>query len=472
MNKAVPFLRLLVSTSCAVLGALQFSACISDGPNHTGQDLLASQGIVLGEPLYPVQLNDFPLDSLVIDTPAPVTEVNRSDFVVGAWESEAAQARLSFRLEEPGRFSDLPENGVKLSLTYRKYDRGIAYLDSAKNRTEAVRLRAVVYRKPIEKEESGKLKDNSAEWRKFIHAWEDLNDVSVTEDTLVLKSSSSYDADSMQVLPLPRLRDALRGETTAMQIHIHLEAIAFEGDETPPNYLARLTAIFAGRNSEPHLLLGNATRVSSAPEKWQVRPLASGSGLRAVGFRVSSVEDNAMHRWPRQHIVHFVNRDTLLARISAALPAQFSPKPSNSLNLQYFIPYAEAEWTFADSLIRMEGDYSARISLDFSSAKKGTDASFRDEAFVITSAGAEAVPGNLISSRKNRLVLPITHAAQSWLNQANPESQHMLRLKMEGTSDSAHLSLPYPVFGSLPKPGAVDMPRINLLIHIHPLRDR
>ncbi len=473
VKKTSPLTPALLFPTLAALSAWMLSACISDGANHTGQDLLESRGIVLQEPLYQVDLQDFPLDSLVFEDAEQATEANRFEFLTGTWRGHVAKARLSFRLEEPKRFADLPENGLKLSLAYRKYSRGIGYLETTRDSAGEIRLLARVFRKPIAKNESGKLLDNADEWRNFVLSWMDLEDVDVTEDTLVLKPSSGYDSDSLQALPLPRLLSALRAEEEAMQIHIHLEPLVTDSGETgtDADYIARLAANQAGR-ARPHLLLGDISNAYSKSDSWQKTTISSSLGTSAVGFRVFGGSDGLLQRWPRRNLVYFLNRDSLMARLSAALPSEYASKESGGLGLGYFVPYAEAEWNFADSLIEVEVDAFLNIRMEFATASNPDNAQFRLEPLAPASGDAGDAPGYLVSERKNKLTLPITQAAQNWLNQANPDLRHMLRLIVNGAADSAYQDFPYPVFGTLPESGPAGNPTLDIRLHLHPLRDR
>jgi hypothetical protein len=380
---AAPSKKSLVAFSLALLACSLLAACLSDGPNRTGGEYLVEHGIVLETPLHKAVLSGFPADTFWTADLEP-SRLGDSVILVGARGGFSSQARLIFDLNDTAHLDSLDAPGsLRLSLGFLQPPISSRQLAATLSGVDSMRflVETFVYR------DTGLSKERRADTLAALNRSFLVNQVpaalfdpgAIRRDTIALSLDSAISEDSPQAVALPSLRDTLlAGQSDKWIVLMQVSPLA------PADSGAMLRLVgtrYSGSNPAafaPWLLFGNpAIGSASATAKQRRSPVTLANGRLGVNSMLRFEGSPTSILLGKTRGLHFrIDRDTLLARLEAALDAQgvaFRRTTDGRFDLSYFVPFARIAIPIESSTVEGDFLYEFRLDTDLDSLLPGLD---------------------------------------------------------------------------------------------------
>lgn len=371
------------------LAAAAFVSCISDGANKTGGDYLAENGIVLRDSLLHVTLKGMPVDTFwTMD--AFITRLGESDLrnlgdstlLAGRTGKFTAVPRMTFEVTDTAMFDSLiagDSTSLRLSLAFPKFAYGFGEL-TAMVEAGGIRDSMAFEVAAWDSTDAGIANDDWTakvdEWnRQYIYR----NDIvaglpkPTSLDTIFIKVTTAYEADSIQAKALPNLfKTMLAAPSDRHLVHLRLTPVP-EGPGDSGAAMLRLGGWMGDESYNlakgPLLLFGNTATATTGSDKnrLRARPIYSGRvKVRAVDYSLSYGGSRNDMLTDKQRGLHLVlDRAALLDSIDAALRrAGKTPQPRSTggdFDLSYFVPFAKMTLP-VDSVV-LEGGFPLEMKM-------------------------------------------------------------------------------------------------------------
>lgn len=352
-SQCLPFL--------AVVAAGLLSGCISDGPNQTGAGFLSENGIVFENPLYRVQVKNFPVAKFWT-TDAEPSHLNDTILLAGVQGKFTAEPRFEFRIADSSLLDSLSASpaSLRLSLSTPIWKNVGAFID---NGTQALESLA----------DSGKVREH-LDFE--VLAWDftnkDLSDDAWNDSVAQRNRRFLINGDTLARLPAPDVKDTIRlkvdsaySQRAQLQAnalpnlrarlydskgHLHLiqmRLIPLPGSDSTDTLPAmlRLGGQWAYDDSHrPALLFGRGLPADSLDGHNRLIPMDAGNSQLAVSYTLRYAGPATDLVVPFQRGLHIsFDRARLMDSLNAALIRQGYKPPASSgdtLSLQYYVPFA------------------------------------------------------------------------------------------------------------------------------------
>jgi hypothetical protein len=369
-----------VAAKALGVGALfaALSSCISDGPNRTGGDYLAENGILLKNPLYHVTIPEFPVDSFWTSD----AENHFGDTVMMAGISGKfnGQVRAAFDMADTNYLDSVSDSASSFRLSLGTIPEPVGIIenlqatvtgDSAHPVRDSLTFLVESWAIPDTASTGARLTDAqradtlNVYNRRFL-VRQDTTAVLPKPnalDTIVLAIKGAYGADSvaLQARALRNLFKLIHPDSgfsstvapTSIKWLIQFQLTPLPGASTPGDAMLRLdgagTSYFA-----PTLLFGNPTNSHTF-------------GNRGVNYKLrygGSRFDILPSKLRSLHVV--LGRGVLLDSVDAALKRQGVTPPARNISgkfdLSYFLPFGQVTLPLSDS-VQLEGDLPLEMLL-------------------------------------------------------------------------------------------------------------
>lgn len=345
-----------------VLAAGLLAGCISDGPNQTGGGFLSDNGIVLANPLYHVKVKDFPV-AKYWTTDAEPSHLNDTILLAGVNGKFTAEPRFEFRIADSSYLDSLTDSPSTLRLSLSTpiwknvgsfIDNGTQALESLADTTGKVRghldFEVLSWDFTNEGLSDDAWNDSvSQRNRRFLIFGDTLARLPdpTVRDTIRLQVAGAYSLRAqLQTDTLPAL-EALLSKSKGHLHLIQMRLIPLPGSDSADTLPAmlRLGGNWAYDDSHrPALLFGRNQPADSVDGHNRLTPMDAGSGQLAVSYTLRYSGPRTDLVVPLQRGLHVsFDRTRLLDSLDAALSRQGitpPPRPSDTLSLQYFVPFA------------------------------------------------------------------------------------------------------------------------------------
>ncbi|MDQ3001913.1 MAG: hypothetical protein M3Y08_11720, partial [Fibrobacterota bacterium] len=344
----------LAGSLALTLASLTIS-CISDGPNKTGGEYLAENGILLQSPLHHVTLKGFPVDSFWT-TDEEISHLGDSLLLAGITGDFTAEPRMAFQIVDTSMLDSLEADSavLRLSLATPRPAHGLEELrgDTATDGSARDSIGFVV--SAWVKSDAGL---DTKPWADTVSARNNrflVRDDTIaslptpsTTDTIFLKVSTAYAGAGIQTRALPALEtELLKSKSNKHIIHLRLTPIPGDTSDVGPAML-RLGGQYetsGGVNLEPLLLFGKSEVTTNWVAKNRLQTLVIGN-RRQVNYSLQySGPRNDMLTTKLRGLHVILDRKALIDSIDADLERQGKtphPHPSGGdFELSYFVPYA------------------------------------------------------------------------------------------------------------------------------------
>jgi hypothetical protein len=325
----------------ALAGLLLLTSCISDGPNQTGGDYLAANGIILRNPLYHVTLTGFPVDTFWTTDLEP-SHLGDSVMLAGARGRFSADARLAFDFVDTIFIDSLRKDSGSLKLGLGFYRWGIG-LDSLKQ-TVAGDSAGDSMAFAVE---SWGLSDNGWASRadtlaRFGLRFMQRRDTTAllppvtAVDTIKIALDSAYGKDSLQAFALPHLRAALVANPSAKwAVYMQLRPLA-------PGALLRLAGNVGGI-FEPSLFFGSPrlNAINATLDHERLYPAIVNNLVGVTSKLRYSGPDQFLLTGKNRGMHLLLSRKTFLDSINAHLPQEARDPGTGKFDISFFVPFAK-----------------------------------------------------------------------------------------------------------------------------------
>lgn len=475
--------------------AAAFVSCISDGANKTGGEYLAGHGILLQDSLFHVTLNGMPVDTFwATDALIPrqgegdIRNLGDSILLAGRTGKFTAVPRMTFQVIDTAMFDSLvagDSSSLRLSLSFPKpsfsYEELQATVEAAGIR-DSMGFEVAAWDSTDAGIDNDKWNAKVSEWNgRFLYRNDTLAALPAptSRDTVYIKVTTAYKADSIQANALPNLfKTMLAAPSDRHFVHLRLTPIPGPAGDSGAAML-RLGG-WMGDGSftltkGPLLLFGNTATATSGNDKNRLRAMAvPGTTVRAVDYSLRYDGSRTDMLTDKQRGLHLVlDRAALLDSIDAALRrAGKSPQPRSTngdFDLSYFVPFAKMtlpvdsvildggfplELRMATETDSLLGDIPGGFKLDTIALGTSKSLWFTPEAGnpeVIketVSLGYEAFDGDLRrvtikfstrdSSVRNDTLYIRKGATKDWISTLSNQSNSFLSMSL--TADSASLT--------------------------------
>jgi hypothetical protein len=371
-----------ITVICSALALL--SSCISDGPNQTGGQYLANQGILLQNSLYHIVLPSFPVDSFWTSESEP-NHLGDTVLMAGISRNFSSQVRMAFDLADTTFLDSLSDSATSFHLSVGAVPTTgvgltelIATVGDSASDTATYRdsLGFLVESWAIpNKNIDGEIQTDAQRRdtlslynRRFLIRQDTVAVLPAvtTRDTIKLQIKGAYTQNNFQAKLLPHLYEFLKpkSSTTKWLIQMQLTPLRDTVDKRPG--MLRLGGNI-GSTYGPVLLFGSPTSSLTATAKQKLGPLVA-SGMRGVNYNLRYSGSGTDILPAKNRNMHLqLDRASLLDSLEAALKRQGITPPSrskgNQFDLTYFIPFAQISMPLADSL-RLEGGLPIEMRLN------------------------------------------------------------------------------------------------------------
>jgi hypothetical protein len=483
---------------CALTGALAaaaFVSCISDGANKTGGEYLANHGILFQDSLFHVTLKGMPVDTFwSTDAFFPrqgegdIRNLGDTILLAGRTGKFTAVPRMTFQVTDTAMFDSLvagDSTSLRLSLSFPKPSFSFEELKAT---VEAAGIRDSMGFEVAawDSTDADIANDN---WNTKVSEWNGQflfrNDTiaalpkPTSLDTVFIRVTTAYKADSIQANALPNLfKTMLAAPSDRHFVHLRLTPVPGSAGDSGAAML-RLGG-WMGDNSfsltkGPLLLFGQTATATAGNDKNRLRAMAvPGTSVRAVDYALRYDGSRTDMLTDKQRGLHLVlDRAALFDSIDAALRRDGkTPQPRSAggdFDLSYFVPFAKMtlpvdsvvldggfplELKMATETDSLLGDVPGGFKLDtiaFGASKSLWFTSEAGSPKVIKetiSLGYEAYNGDLrrvtikFSSRdssfKNDTLYIRVGATKDWISSLANQANNFLSLSL--TADSASLT--------------------------------
>jgi hypothetical protein len=381
----------LKATALSALAGGLLTACFQD-PGQTGSGYLDGEGVRLTAPLYHLVLDDLPVDS-VFATELPLDHFGESLLVVGRESRYMASARLGFQISGNAQHRaldtavmDCEKCGVFLRLVPRPM-RGVPGKDflaaSAANRDSLTLL--------VESfswaDSSGRFNDTLAYYHeRVLRRRVPFSTLPLRYrelDTVRISPKGSYadsmNQDSSQAVRLKNLakRLATADSTRKWMVYLNIKPLSGSADSGMYRFMTQgAGSANALRTYASGLWLGRYREDSISTVGTLVTPYRT--GFYSVPASTYEVDYTGPSRTSLlqgvSRGVHLrIHRDTLLARIRAALNATpgdpglgdrlLGTGASGRFDRRFYVPYAELRIPRRDSHTRVDGNFAFDVQV-------------------------------------------------------------------------------------------------------------
>jgi hypothetical protein len=378
-NFSQPFYRrakALVAGSLALTLASLTVSCISDGPNKTGGDYLAENGILLQSPLHHVTLKGFPVDSFWTTDEEP-SHRGDSLLLAGVTGDFTAEPRFDFQITDTSMLDSLEADSVvlRLSLSTPRPGHGFEELrgDTANDGSARDSIGFLV--SAWVKTDDGL---NGDQWTDTVLARNSRflvqNDTIAslpapdTTETIFLMVSRAFAGTGIQTKALPALEaHLLKNKSDKHLVHLRLTPIPGDTTDVGPAML-RIAGQYeasGGVNAEPLLLFTKSEKTTELSAKNRLQTLVV-SGRRQVNYTLRYSGPRLGMLTTKLRGLHVIlDRKTLIDSIDAELVRQGRPPQahpaSGEFELSYFVPYAAM--TLPLESLSLEGGFPLEMRL-------------------------------------------------------------------------------------------------------------
>ncbi len=363
--------------------ALAVSSCISDGPNRTGGEYLAQNGVLLKDPLYHVSLKNIPVDSFWT-TDGEGSHLGDSTMLVGRSGDFSAEGRIAFQISDTAILYNMDITKaftLKLSLGFPAWTSGLSALHASVATDPAHPIDSIPFEVLTWETTSLGLTDD--QWTDTVNTWnrrylnrEDtlaaLDTSHMIRDTIYLRYDSAYTRNTPQAKPLPNLHGRLSlARGVKHMLEMRLVRISKDSVDAPGGIL-RLGGFTGSTEAElvygPLLVFGNYDSITGVPTANRLRPMLLASGKTMVNYTLK-------YAGPKNNIVtgkirglHVIlDRKTLLDSIDASLRLQHLPvqprAASGDYDAAYFVPFAKITLPLDAAHSNFEGGYPLIINM-------------------------------------------------------------------------------------------------------------
>ena len=380
------YLNFGVKCSGIISISVIIASCISDGPNHTGGELLTGNGILLDNPYYHVKLPVFPVDSIWTQDEEP-SHLGESVLMAGISGPFKAQVRLAFDIADTTLLDSLNDSlssALRLSVCatqntslgrlalFQSVGDSLSKPDTGKADTTSFKdsLAFEVKTWAIPDRDSAGLAIMTSPQRTdtlnlYNHRFlgrmdpDSLLPLHTVLDTIQLKIRSAYNLDQFQNKNIPHLLKFLKANSLSTKWLIQMQLTPIVDSVNSQLAMLRLngtaTSIYG-----PGLIFGSSSEPKSATKKQKVSPLTFSNSfgvnytLEYSGSKLAMIPSKARGL----HLI--LNRARLLDSVNAALIRMHINPPvankSGLFDLTYFVPFAEISLPL-DSTTTLEGGY-------------------------------------------------------------------------------------------------------------------
>ena len=491
------FFRALIGALAVISGASLIS-CISDGTNKTGGEYLGKNGILLQDSLFHVTLSDMPVDTFWTTEPYTIRagevdlrHLGDTIILAGRTGKFTATPRMAFQVTDTSMFDSLVAGDsatLRLSLAFPKpsysFEELKATVEAAGIR-DSMAFEVAAWDSTDEGIDNDNWNAKVAEWNgQFLYRNDTVAALPrpTSLDTIFIKVTTAYKADSIQANALPNLfKTMLATPSDRHWVHLRLTPVAGPAGDSGAAML-RLGG-WMGDNAftltkGPLLLFGKTATATVANDKNRLRAMAVASGNRTV----RAVDYSLRYDGPRTDMLTdrqrgltlVLDRAALLDSIDAALRrAGKTPQPrstSGEFDLSYFVPFAKL--TLPVDSVQLDGGFplEMRLATETDSLLGDTLGGFKidsialgvskpmwfttepgkpDEVKETVSMSYESFDGDLrrvtikFSSRdssfKNDTLYIQTGTTKDWISSAGNQSNSLLSMSL--TADSASLTV-------------------------------
>lgn len=373
----------------AAASAACFISCISDGANKTGGEYLAKNGILLQDSLFHVTLKGMPVDTFWSTEPFTIRagevdmrHLGDTIILAGRTGKFTATPRMTFLVTDTSMFDSLVAGdsaSLRLSVAFPKpsysYEELQATVEAAGIR-DSMAFEVAAWDSTDEDIANDDWNAKVAEWNgQFLYR----NDTAAalprptSLDTLFIKVTTAYKADSIQANALPNLiRTLLAAPSDRHWVHLRLNPLPGPSGDSGAAMLRLGGWMGDGAftlTKGPLLLFGKTATANAANDKNRLRAMAVASGnrtVRAVDYTLRYDGSRTDMLTDRQRGLSLIlDRAALLDSIDAALRrAGKPPQPrstSGDFDLSYFVPFAAL--TLPVDSVRLDGGFPLEMRL-------------------------------------------------------------------------------------------------------------
>lgn len=352
--------------------ALAMSSCISDGPNQTGGEYLATHGILLQDSLLHVSLKGIPADTFwtTYDAPSRIREdldrlggepshLGDTILLAGRSGGFTSEPRMSFQISDTSMLDSLvpgDSSSLRLTLAFPRPSFGLEELKASVEKAgsrDSIGFEVSSW----DSTDAGLTEDAwktrvAVLTRTFLYRQDTSGALPAptAKDTIYLRSKTAYSdtGDAIQARTLPGLfRQLLKAPANKHLVHLRLTYLPAPGPDSGAVML-RLGGQLgdnAGLANGPLLLFGKTASAKGGNSKNRLQTQAIGS-LRGVNYRLryAGPPENMLTANLRGlHVV--LDRARLLDSIDAFLVRNHMPVHPRSgesdFDLSYFVPFAK-----------------------------------------------------------------------------------------------------------------------------------
>jgi hypothetical protein len=374
------------------LAAAAFISCISDGANKAGGEYLAEHGIIFKDSLLHVSLKGMPVDTFWSSDAifprqgeADARHLGDTILLAGRTGKFTAVPRMTFQITDTAMFDSLvagDSTTLRLSLSFPKPNYSFAELRAT---VEAPGIRdSMAFEVAAWDSTDADIADDN--WASKVSEWNGQflfrNDTiaalpePTSRDTIFIKVTSAYKADSIQANALPNLfKTMLAAPADRHFVHLHLTPVPGPAGPGPDGDSGAAMLRLGGWMGDgsftltkgPLLLFGKTATATAGSDKNRLRAMAvPGTTVRAVDYSLRYGGSRTDMLTEKQRGLHLIlDRAALFDSIDAALRRDgkpFQPRStSGEFDLSYFVPFAKMTLP-VDSVI-LDGGFPLEMNM-------------------------------------------------------------------------------------------------------------
>lgn len=373
----------------SALAAAALVSCISDGANKTGGEYLGRHGILLKDSLFHVTLKNMPVDTFWATDAftqglgdADIRHLGDTILLAGRSGNFSAVPRMTFQVADTAMLDSLvpgDSTTLRLSLAFPEPTFSLEELKAtveAAGIGDSMRFEVAAWDSSSAGIANDKWNSKVVEWNGQFLFRQDTTAAlpsPTSRDTIAIKVTTAYKADSVQVNALPNLFKTLAGAPSSKHfVHLRLTHIPGPAGDSGAAMLRLggwLGDDAVSLTKGPLLLFGKTATTTGGNDKNRLRTMLvsfNNRSFRAVDYALrydGSRTDIISDRLRGLHLI--LDRAALLDSIDAALRRNGkTPQPRSTdgdFDLSYFVPFAKL--TLPVDSIRLEGGFPLKMSL-------------------------------------------------------------------------------------------------------------